>query len=47
MACVLSPLQTAYAISKGLNVIACIGETLSEREAGRTLDVSMHEGVAV
>lgn len=31
--------KTAYAISKGLNVIACIGETLSEREAGRTLEV--------
>lgn len=31
--------KTAYAISKGLNVIACIGETLEEREAGATLDV--------
>ena len=31
--------KTAYAISKGMNVIACIGETLEEREAGRTLDV--------
>lgn len=36
--CFLS-LQVKYAISKGLNVIACIGETLAEREAGRTLDV--------
>lgn len=36
--CSLS-LQVKYAISKGLNVIACIGETLAEREAGRTLDV--------
>lgn len=31
--------KVKYAISKGLNVIACIGETLAEREAGRTLDV--------
>eukprot|EP00192_Tetraselmis_astigmatica_P011067 CAMPEP_0117681548 /NCGR_PEP_ID=MMETSP0804-20121206/19052_1 /TAXON_ID=1074897 /ORGANISM="Tetraselmis astigmatica, Strain CCMP880" /LENGTH=348 /DNA_ID=CAMNT_0005491335 /DNA_START=31 /DNA_END=1077 /DNA_ORIENTATION=+ len=31
--------KTAYAISKGLNVIACIGETLEQREAGATLDV--------
>lgn len=31
--------KTAYAISKGMNVIACIGETLEEREAGKTLDV--------
>ena len=31
--------KTAYAISKGLNVIACIGETLEQREAGVTLDV--------
>lgn len=31
--------KTKYAVSKGLNVIACIGETLSEREAGKTLDI--------
>lgn len=31
--------KVKYAISKGLNVIACIGETLSEREAGKTLEV--------
>mmetsp|Transcript_9702 Transcript_9702/g.24706 ORF Transcript_9702/g.24706 Transcript_9702/m.24706 type:complete len:358 (+) Transcript_9702:119-1192(+) len=31
--------KTAYAIGKGLNVIACIGETLEDREAGRTLEV--------
>lgn len=29
----------AHALSEGLNVIACIGELLSEREAGRTTEV--------
>lgn len=28
--------KTKYALSKGLNVIACIGEKLEEREAGDT-----------
>lgn len=31
--------KTLYAISKGLNVIACIGETLEERNSGNTLNV--------
>jgi len=31
--------KEAYALSQGLKVIACVGELLSEREAGRTLDV--------
>jgi len=31
--------KVKYAVSKGLNVMACIGETLEEREAGETLDV--------
>lgn len=31
--------KTKYAVGKGLNVIACIGETLSEREAGKTFEV--------
>jgi len=31
--------KVAYALSKGLKVIACIGETLQEREAGTTFDV--------
>eukprot|EP00968_Pinguiococcus_pyrenoidosus_P014954 scaffold1373_cov367-Pinguiococcus_pyrenoidosus.AAC.14 len=31
--------KAAYAISKGINVIACIGESLEEREAGKTMDV--------
>ena len=29
----------AHALSEGLNVIACIGELLSEREAGKTTEV--------
>lgn len=31
--------KVKYAVSKGLNVMACIGETLDQREAGSTLDV--------
>jgi len=31
--------KTKYAIDKGLSVMACIGETLDERESGETLDV--------
>lgn len=31
--------KVAYALSKGLKVIACIGETLEQREAGSTMDV--------
>ncbi|KAL8551980.1 hypothetical protein ACS0TY_000872 [Phlomoides rotata] len=31
--------KVAYALSKGLKVIACIGETLEQREAGSTLEV--------
>ncbi|XP_065854693.1 triosephosphate isomerase, cytosolic-like [Euphorbia lathyris] len=31
--------KVAYALSKGLKVIACVGETLEQREAGSTLDV--------
>lgn len=32
--------KTAYAVSKGVKVIACIGEQLAEREAGRTMEVN-------
>merc|ERR1711931_64144 len=32
--------KVAYALSKGLNVIACIGEKLDEREAGNTFAVN-------
>ena len=31
--------KTAYALGKGLGVILCIGESLSEREAGDTFKV--------
>ncbi|XP_057978987.1 triosephosphate isomerase, cytosolic isoform X2 [Malania oleifera] len=31
--------KVAYALSKGLKVIACIGETLEQRESGSTMDV--------
>lgn len=29
----------AYALSQGLKVIACVGETLEQREAGTTMEV--------
>ncbi|KAH6827242.1 triosephosphate isomerase [Perilla frutescens var. hirtella] len=31
--------KVAYALAQGLKVIACIGETLEQREAGTTVDV--------
>lgn len=31
--------KAAYAVSRGVNVIACIGETLAEREGGKTIEV--------
>ncbi|KAK4783186.1 hypothetical protein SAY86_007560 [Trapa natans] len=31
--------KVAYALSKGLKVIACVGETLEQRESGSTMDV--------
>lgn len=31
--------KVAYAISQGLKVIACVGETLEQRESGSTIDV--------
>jgi len=31
--------KVAYALSQGLKVIACVGETLEEREAGTTMEV--------
>ncbi|KAK7284994.1 hypothetical protein RJT34_19749 [Clitoria ternatea] len=35
--------KAAYALSQGLGVIACIGELLEEREAGRTFDVCFQQ----
>lgn len=31
--------KVAYALSQGLKVIACIGETLEQRESGATMAV--------
>lgn len=31
--------KVAYALSMGLKVIACVGETLEQRESGSTMDV--------
>lgn len=31
--------KVAYALAQGLKVIACVGETLEQREAGSTMDV--------
>lgn len=39
--------KTAYAISKGLSVIACIGELLEEREAGKTMEVNERQLAAL
>eukprot|EP00127_Corallochytrium_limacisporum_P006509 Clim_evm40s229 gene=Clim_evmTU40s229 len=39
--------KTKYAISKGMIVIACIGETLEEREAGKTMDIVHAQTAAI
>jgi len=39
--------KTAYALSQGLGVIACIGELLEEREAGKTQDVNERQLKAI
>lgn len=31
--------KVAYALAQGLKVIACVGETLEQRESGSTLEV--------
>lgn len=31
--------KVAYALSQGLKVIACVGETLEQRESGSTMEV--------
>lgn len=31
--------KVAYALSKGVSVIACIGETLAQRQAGQLWDI--------
>ncbi|KAJ8423054.1 hypothetical protein Cgig2_019824 [Carnegiea gigantea] len=39
--------KVAYALSKGLKVIACVGETLEQREAGSTMDVVAEQTKAI
>lgn len=39
--------KVAYALSQGLKVIACIGETLEQREAGETLNVVSDQTKAI
>lgn len=39
--------KTAYAISKGISVIACIGELLEEREADKTMEVNERQLKAI
>lgn len=35
--------KTSYALSKGLSVILCVGESLEEREANKTTDVVVEQ----
>lgn len=35
--------KASYALSQGVGVIACIGELLQEREAGKTFDVCFQQ----
>lgn len=35
--------KVGFALDNSLKVIACIGETIQEREAGKTFDVVMHQ----
>lgn len=37
----------AHALESGLNVIACIGETLEERESGKTEEVVFRQSKAL
>ena len=39
--------KVAFALDSGLNVIPCIGETLDEREAGKTTDVCFRQLKAI
>lgn len=39
--------KTAYALDKGISVIACIGELLEEREAGKTMEVNERQLSAI
>jgi len=39
--------KVSFALSNELKVVACIGETLQEREAGKTFDILMHQVQAI
>ena len=39
--------KVEYALSQGLKVIACIGETLEQREAGNTMNVVSEQTKAI
>lgn len=39
--------KVAYALSKGLKVIACVGETLEQRESGSTMEVVAAQAKAI
>lgn len=39
--------KVAHALDEGLKVIACIGEKLEEREAGKTMDVNIRQTDAI
>lgn len=39
--------KVAYALSQGLKVIACIGETLEQRESGSTVAVVAQQTRAI
>ena len=39
--------KIAYALSQGLKVIACVGETLQQRESGSTMAVVAAQTIAI
>lgn len=39
--------KVVYALSQGLKVIACIGETLQQREAGETMTIVSEQTKAI
>lgn len=45
--CQLIGQKVAHALSEGLKVIACIGEKLEEREAGKTEEVIFKQMLAI
>lgn len=39
--------KVAYSLSQGLKVIACVGETLEQRESGSTMEVVASQTKAI